>query len=128
MTLSLLFPIAIGGAFGAAARAMLSGLIMRQMGASFPYGTLSVNIIGSLIIGLLAGWLLREGTEVRPALHAFLITGFLGGFTTFSAFSLETITMLHRGDTLSALLNMGLSVLLTVAACALGLYLIKSIA
>ena len=100
---------------------------MRLLGAGFPYGTLAVNILGSLAIGLMAGWFLREGVEAKPALQAFLITGLLGGFTTFSAFSLETLTLLQRNEMTAAFSYMGLSLLLTLGACAFGFWLVKAL-
>lgn len=122
------FFVAIGGACGAVARYFATGAVMHRLGAGFPYGTLAVNVLGSLLIGLVAGWFLREGAAAKPALQAFLITGFLGGFTTFSAFSLEAFTMLNRGAVLPALSYALLSVLLTIAACALGIWLVKAVA
>ncbi len=127
MSVNLLLPIAAGGALGAVMRYLMSGAVLRYAGTGFPYGTLAVNIVGSLLIGVVAGWFLREMGEGKAALQAFIITGFLGGFTTFSAFSLETVNMLQRGDTLPALVYMGASVLLTVGACALGFMLLKAL-
>ncbi len=125
--MALLLPVAAGGAIGAMVRYALAALVMRGASTGFPYGTLAVNVLGSLLIGLLAGYFMREGLEAKPAMQAFLMTGILGGFTTFSAFSLETITMINRGDTLPALSYVGLSVVLSLAACAFGVWLLKAL-
>ena len=125
--MALILPIAAGGAIGAVARYAMSGYMLRCAGAGFPYGTLAVNLLGSLLIGLLAGYFMREGIEAKPVIQAFLITGVLGGFTTFSAFSLETLSMINRGDMLPALTYVGLSVILALGACALGFMLVKAL-
>lgn len=125
--MALLLPVAAGGALGASARYVVTGLVLRKMGTYFPYGTLAVNVLGSLVIGMVAGWFLREMAEAKPALQAFVITGFLGGFTTFSAFSLEMLNLLQRGDTGQAFTYAMASVILTLGACALGLMLVKAL-
>jgi len=127
MNLALFLPIAAGGALGAVMRYALGAYVMRHAGAGFPYGTLAANVVGSLLIGLLAAYFMRQGVEVKPTTQAFLITGMLGGFTTFSAFSLETFTMLNRGDAVSAFSYVGLSLILGLAACALGFMLLRSL-
>lgn len=119
--------IAIGGAAGAVSRALVSGAMLRQFGAGFPYGTFAANIVGSLLIGALAGWMLRDLGEIKAPLQALLITGFLGGFTTFSAFSLEMVVMLQRGDWGMALSYAAASLVLTVAACAAGFMAVKAV-
>lgn len=125
MNIALFLPIAAGGAIGAVARYAMGAYVLRYAGAGFPYGTLAVNLLGSLLIGLIAGYFVREGVEVKPALQAFLITGVLGGFTTFSAFSLETLTLLNRGDTMIAGIYVIASLLCCLLACGVGLYLMK---
>lgn len=86
----------------------------------WPWGTLFVNLLGSLLIGALVGWFgLRPASD---ALRLGLITGVLGGFTTFSAFSMETVEMLRAGDTAAGLAYVAMSVVLGLAACALGLW------
>ncbi|MDG1287681.1 MAG: fluoride efflux transporter CrcB [Rickettsiales bacterium] len=127
MNTALLLPIAAGGALGACARYLMSGAVSRFAGVGFPYGTLAVNVLGSLLIGLIAGYFMREGLEAKPAMQAFLITGVLGGFTTFSAFSFEALAMFNRGDTLNAASYVSLSVLLGLGACALGFMLIRTL-
>ncbi len=125
MNMALILPIAAGGAIGAVGRYLMGATMLRYAGAGIPYGTLAVNVLGSLLIGLLAGYFMREGVEVKPTMQAFLITGILGGFTTFSAFSLETVTLLQRGDMLAALAYVTASLLLCVLACGIGFAVIK---
>ena len=109
--------VALGGALGS----MLRYLLVTAVGA--PLGTLAVNVIGSFAIGVLFVWLgAREGWQL------FLMTGVLGGFTTFSAFSLDTLKLLHAGQTLLAAAYVGGSVLLSLAAVALGVALTKGFA
>lgn len=112
--------VAIGGALGSVARYACSGLAVRWFGPHFPWGTLFVNVAGSFAIGVL-GALATHGE--RPLIagdaRAFLIVGVLGGFTTFSSFSLETLT-LARGGQLGAA---GANVLVSVAVCLLAVWL-----
>ncbi len=115
-----LLSVALGGALGASLR-YLTGLAV-----GFPYGTLSVNVAGSLAIGVLAVYLL--GNKGNSAAAPFLITGVLGGFTTFSAFSLDTIRLLEQGRTGAALAYVLASVGLSVLACAAGYTLAKGAA
>jgi CrcB protein len=99
----------LGGAIGAGLRYGLSRVALTHFGPGFPYGTLTANLLGGLLMGLLAALLTREGPVTQPA-FLFLGTGVLGGFTTFSSFSLETFGMLERGQPLMALAYSGLSV------------------
>lgn len=92
-----------GGAIGTLARYSLSGVVHRWFGSSFPFGTLAVNLIGSFIIGLLWGMFERE--SLTPNVRSFLFVGVLGGFTTFSSFSLETLNLFRDGETKWALMN-----------------------
>jgi CrcB protein len=93
--------VALGGALGSVARWLVSGAVQRWAGGTFPWGTFAVNAAGSLAIGVLAAIAL-ERTLVPPAARLFLIVGVLGGFTTFSAFSYETMAMLRGGQWVSA--------------------------
>lgn len=99
----------IGGGIGAAARYGLQGFVYRYAPASFPYGTLAVNVLGSLVIGFLMAFF-EERFLVTPALRVFLTVGILGGFTTFSSFSYETIALLRDGSYGLGLLNVAASV------------------
>ncbi len=127
MNLTILITIAAGGAIGSVLRYVGGQWVNELSKGGFPYGTLAVNVVGSLLIGIAAGWLLRETQEARPVLQAFLITGIMGGFTTFSAFSLETIILLQRGATSTAFAYISASILITLGACALGYMLVKAI-
>lgn len=93
--------VAIGGAFGAAMRYLMSGAMLRQFGDAWPYGTFAINVLGSLLIGLLGGWLAFRG-EAGLQMRLLLVTGVLGGFTTFSAYSIETAALIEKKDYLSA--------------------------
>ncbi len=118
--------IAGGGALGALLRYWASTAVYALTGRAFPYGTLVVNVIGSLLIGFLYIWLL-ERMSAGAALRAFLLIGVLGAFTTFSTFSLETLNLIESGQLGRALLNMLLSVVLCVAAAALGVFIARQL-
>jgi len=124
--LTNLLAIAIGGAFGAVSRFATSQWIYSLLGRSFPYGTLFVNFLGSFVMGFLA-ILLIERIAAGPELRAFLLIGFLGSFTTFSTFSLETINLFSNGESLKAFVNMLMSVFVCVTACWLGMILGRQI-
>ena len=119
--------VAVGGALGSVARYLVVGQITRWLGASFPWGTLTVNFVGGLTIGLLAEAMALKWS-VPPEMRLFLITGILGGFTTFSAFSLEVALLAERGAMAAALAYVVASVVLSVGAVFVGLALIRSIA
>ncbi|MBP0446569.1 fluoride efflux transporter CrcB [Roseomonas sp. SSH11] len=110
--------IALGGALGSLARAWGSALALRLAGAGFPWGTIAINVTGSFVIGAFAAFSMRSGAH--PDLRAFVMVGLCGGFTTFSAFSLQTLELLQDGRMLSALANVALSVLLCLGAAAAG--------
>jgi fluoride exporter len=109
--------VALGGAIGSVARFKLSGWVLQQApGWRFPAGTLMVNVVGCLIAGLLAGMAVKQDV-FTPEARVFLFTGLLGGFTTFSAFGLETLLLLKRGEAGVAIANIVVSIAagLTVA-------------
>ena len=93
--------VALGGAIGSGLRWGLSGVVQRWTGSTFPWGTFAVNALGSLAIGVIAA-LALERALVSPATRAFLVPGLLGGFTTFSAYSYETLALLRDGQWLAA--------------------------
>ena len=93
-------------------------------GRGFPYGTLAVNVLGSLVMGFLYIWLL-ERVPGSTVMRAFLLIGLLGAFTTFSTFSIETLNLMEAGQFGKAMLNMFISVVLCVAAAALGVMLAR---
>ena len=119
-TLSL---VALGGAIGASLRYLVGVAVFRLTGPSeFPVAILSVNILGSFLMGVFVVVAARQGlTHLSP----LVMTGLLGGFTTFSAFSLETVTLMERGDYASAGLYVLLSVVLSVGGLMLGLMLAR---
>jgi CrcB protein len=111
--------IAAGGALGALLRYWTSVTVHGRLGAAFPYGTLTVNVLGSLLMGFLYIWLI-ERMAAGPALRAFLLIGVLGAFTTFSTFSMETLNLMESGQFGKALLNVVASVVVCVAAAGAG--------
>lgn len=120
--------VGIGGAFGAMARHGVGMLALKNMGIAFPYGTIIVNILGSFLMGVLIAWMARRTGGDSNELRLFLATGFLGGFTTFSAFSLDTIVLYERGEFGLAALYVGVSVIVSIVALFAGLWLMRSIA
>lgn len=121
-SLSPLLQVAAGGAIGSVLRYGTSIWAGRALGTGFPWGTLIVNVLGSFAMGFLAVYLAERGALKAAPL---LMTGLLGGFTTFSAFSLDTLTLWERGETLLAPAYIAASVLLSLAAIALALQLFK---
>lgn len=93
--------IMLGGAIGAASRYQLARLATERLGPAFPWGTLIVNLSGGFLMGLLAGLVVRDGPSAQPLL-LFLGVGLLGGFTTFSGFSIEAVQMIQRGEMMLA--------------------------
>lgn len=118
--------IAAGGAVGSLLRFWMSNGVHSLAGRQFPYGTLVVNILGCLLMGLLFV-LLTERWNLGPVWRAGLLVGLLGGFTTFSAFSMETITLIEEGAALKAVLNVLLSVFTCLAATWLGLVVARQL-
>lgn len=112
--------IALGGSVGAVMRFVVSSNIHRLAGREFPYGTLSVNVIGSLFMGFLY-IILIERSSLSAEWRSLLIIGFLGAFTTFSTFSIETLNLLESGEFLKAASNILLSVILCITAAWLGM-------
>jgi len=112
--------IGIGGFIGAVLRFIISGWVQRIFGSFFPYGTLSVNVLGSLLIGFLV--MLFEDM-ISPEWKALAVTGLLGALTTFSTFSYETAVMLQEGVFLKALFNVALNVILCLLATLFGISL-----
>lgn len=107
--------VAFGGALGAVARwAMTSAIAHHGGGRGFPWGTFAVNVLGCLLAGLLVAWAERQ-SGLAPHTRLFLLTGVLGGFTTFSAFGVETVALLKRGDTATAVAYVLASVLVGLA-------------
>ena len=121
MQWGLVLFVGIGGFFGAIARFLIAGYVQSHASTLFPVGTLSVNVLGSFIIGFAA---LYFSQVVAPEYKALVMTGFLGALTTFSTFSLENVAMLQQGEYFKTGLNIVLNVVLTLAAtlAAMGLF------
>jgi CrcB protein len=114
----------VGGGIGAALRHGVNVGCARLCGTAFPYGTLTVNVVGSVVMGLLAGYFAFRG-EAAQAWRLFLTTGILGGYTTFSAFSLDTALLYERGELGLAALYVLLSVALSVGGLFAGLAIVR---
>lgn len=117
-----LMMIAAGGAAGALLRFWVSNGVYMLLGKDFPYGTLAVNVIGSLAMGFLYVFLF-ERMDASPELRAVVIIGMLGAFTTFSTFSIETMNLIEAGEQLRAGINILVSVGLSLVGCWIGLVL-----
>ncbi len=115
--------IALGGAVGSMFRYLISTATYKLIGRDFPYGTLSVNALGCFLIGLLFILLLDRFDDFSDQLRSLLIIGFLGGFTTFSSFSIETINLLENGELYRSLLNIIISIILCLGLTWLGILL-----
>lgn len=116
----------IGAGLGGLLRHVMNTAITTSMGAGFPYGILAINVLGSTAMGLLAGWLAFRG-EAPAELRLFLATGLLGGFTTFSAFSLDTALLIERGETGLAAIYVAASVALSVIGLFAGLWAMRAV-
>ena len=124
MTAKLLLFVALGGALGAVGRYLATAAIGAFMGAAFPYGTLAVNVAGSLVLGALAEAMTTAWQAPQEA-RAFLVAGLLGAFTTFSAFSLDTVALVERGHLAAAAAYVLASVALSILALVAGLRLMR---
>ena len=124
MTAKISF-IFIGGGLGAVSRYLLQGVVQTRAGSSFPAGTMAVNIIGCFVIGVL--WALFEEVPVQIETRLFLITGFLGGFTTFSSFGVETLNLIRDGEYGYAAIYVGLSNLAGFACVFIGMIVSRAL-
>lgn len=124
--MKLILAIAAGGALGAVARHFVSVQAAAWFGSSFPIGTLTVNVVGSFIMGVLVETM-ALAWSTSGELRAFLTVGILGAFTTFSTFSLDVATLVERGETLSAGLYVAASVVLSIGALFLGLAVMRAV-
>jgi CrcB protein len=118
--------IFLGAGIGGALRHGMNGGITRLMGYGFPYGILTINVLGSLSMGLAIGWLAFRG-EASYSLRLFLATGVLGGFTTFSAFSLDAALLYERGQPWLAVMYVLASVGLSIGALFAGLWSMRTL-
>jgi CrcB protein len=119
--------VALGGGLGAAGRHLVNVASLRLFGPHFPVGTLVVNVLGGFLMGLLAGWLALRGSGGGQALRLFLATGVLGGFTTFSAFSLDAYLLWERGEVGQTAAYIAASVLLSIGALVAGLATMRAL-
>lgn len=117
--------VAAGGACGAVLRHLSNLAALRLFGPGFPWGTFFVNVAGSLLMGLLIGWLVRRTGGSTNELRLLLATGFLGGFTTFSAFSLDFVTLWRDGPPAIAIGYVLASVMISLLAVITGLWLVR---
>ena len=118
--------VAVGGAIGSVLRYYVSQWALRLAGPAFPWGTLTVNVVGCFVIGVFAEMIIRR-FDASPDLRLLLITGFLGGFTTFSAFSLDAVSLFERGAVVSGAVYIVASVGLSMAGVIAGLALMRAI-
>lgn len=116
--------IILAGGIGALLRYLLGRVAMNAGWAALPFGTLIANVVGCFLMGYLS-WMLMHRWQLSKEFQTVVLTGFLGGFTTFSAFSLETINMLEQGASGRALVYLFLSVTLCIGVCFAGLFLAK---
>ncbi len=117
--------VALGGALGAMARFGASRLVTAIMPVGFPWGTLTVNVFGSFFAGIAFGMILQRADVLGEELKLFVMIGFLGAFTTFSTFSLETVELLQHGMALRALLNILVNVIVCVLLAWFGILLVQ---
>jgi len=123
MNLALLLSVGIGGFIGAVLRFTLSGWVQKASASTFPFGTLSVNILGSFLIGFL--FLYFQQINLSPNHKALFITGLLGALTTFSTFSLDTVLLMQNELYAKALYNVFFNVLFSIGATVLGMMFFK---
>jgi len=115
--------VVLGGALGTAARHAVNLATARLMSTPVPWATAAVNMIGSLVIGVLAGALAAERLSLSPFARTFIFVGILGGFTTFSSFMLDSLTLMHTGAPMKAVLNLAGQLALGLALTLAGYYI-----
>ncbi len=120
VTPGLIFAIAAGGAVGALMRFFVQHYSTNILGLTFPWGTLFVNVLGCGIIGLISGYWTATGFQISLEIRGALVIGCLGAFTTFSAFSLDTMVLFQNGEIIRASMNVLSTVILCLVAVAIG--------
>ena len=123
--MNMILAVAVGGALGSVTRHLLNSRIAAWLGTGFPWGILIVNILGGLLMGLLIE-LLALKWSLSAEWRAFLTVGILGGFTTFSSFSLDTVVLMQRGDHLLAFIYVAGSVVLSIGAVFGGMAVVRA--
>jgi len=124
--MNLIIAVAVGGAIGAVGRYLVSGIVIQQMGTQFPWSTLTVNIVGSLLMGILAETV-KLTWSPTPEIKAMLTVGILGAFTTFSAFSLDVVGLFERGEFVALVSYIFLSFISCVFALVFGVFVVRII-
>ena len=119
--------IAAGGALGAVSRHLTGQWLLRAIGPDWPYGTFVVNVLGGLVMGGFIGWMAQAGRMDANELRAFFAVGLLGGFTTFSAFSLDVVVMIERRAYGDAIGYVAASVILSILALFVGLLIARRV-
>jgi CrcB protein len=119
--------VAAGGAIGAVMRYLTTAAVHRVLPPTFPYGTLTVNVVGSLVVGVLGGVFAARADSSDHLLQLFLIVGVCGGFTTFSAFSADTFHLIERGAMGAAAANITLQLVLSLAAVFAGFWMARQL-
>lgn len=128
MNITNLLLVFLGGGAGAAGRYVVTTLVGAKMESAFPYGTLTVNTVGSFVIGLLTFYFLTKNGSVPENMRLLLVVGFLGGFTTFSSFALETLNLSNGPQMWLALVNVFGNVAATILAVFIGMVVGRYIA
>jgi len=118
----------VGGGFGSALRFGVGRISLAAFGPNFPAGTLIVNIVGCFLLGVFTGWVANRSAGMDQTVSLFLTTGVLGGFTTFSAFALDAVTLSERGDHLAAMGYVLASVVASLVGLLAGLTLLRATA
>lgn len=116
----------VGAGLGGVLRHGLNAAITASLGATYPFGILAINVIGSTLMGVVVAWFAASG-DASASVRLFLATGILGGFTTFSAFSLDTVALIERGEAGAAALYVAASVGLSILGLVAGLYTMRAI-
>ena len=126
MSFTTIIAVASGGAIGATLRLLINGYTAKHFATTFPLGTLMVNLIGSLIIGMLFAYF-HYNTSLSPHVKTFLVTGILGALTTYSTFAIESFFLLESGHYAQAFANMALNLFGTILLAGIGYVLIMQI-
>jgi fluoride exporter len=126
MSINMLLSVAAGGAFGAVGRYLVMNGVGHWLGTGFPYATLTVNVIGSFILGAIIE-IMALSWSPSPEIRAFVVVGVLGAFTTFSTFSLDTVALIERGAFLATVVYVSASVIACVVGLFAGMHLLRQV-